>query len=258
MAVLEEALARAGATSTTRGLSIAHLNLGYIALVEGEIERADREFREAVTIAADTDDVHGEARALAALACAAVERGDVQDALHKAWESLERGLTINNTEVVAWPLELAGVALADADPDRAARLLGAAQKLRDDLGIVQSGLELEQHERARGALGSAYDDAWQSGRKLPLEAVRGLVVERLGEQRRDVGDAQLASRLAHAVVEHHRAERARDGERLGARRDRLASRARALICVPVSSIHMCAPPAPQQNVCLPLRFISTG
>ena len=38
-----------------------------------------------------------------------------------------------------------------------------------------------------------------------------------------------------------------------------ASRARSsLIAVPRSSIHMCAPPAPQQNVCLPLRFISTG
>src|SRR5579862_9249497 len=38
-----------------------------------------------------------------------------------------------------------------------------------------------------------------------------------------------------------------------------ASRTRAsLIALPRSSIHMCAPPAPQQNVCLPLRFISTG
>src|ERR1700709_710161 len=36
-----------------------------------------------------------------------------------------------------------------------------------------------------------------------------------------------------------------------------ASRTRSsLMGVPRSSIHMCAPPAPQQNVCLPLRFIS--
>jgi hypothetical protein len=39
----------------------------------------------------------------------------------------------------------------------------------------------------------------------------------------------------------------------------VASRTRStLICFPRSSIHMCAPPAPQQNVFLPLRFISTG
>ena len=38
-----------------------------------------------------------------------------------------------------------------------------------------------------------------------------------------------------------------------------ASRARStLIWLPRSSIHMCAPPAPQQNVFFPLRFISTG
>jgi len=38
-----------------------------------------------------------------------------------------------------------------------------------------------------------------------------------------------------------------------------ASRTRSsLIPRPRSSIHMCAPPAPQQNVFLPLRAISTG
>ncbi len=38
-----------------------------------------------------------------------------------------------------------------------------------------------------------------------------------------------------------------------------ASRTRSsLIAPPRSSIHMCAPPAPQQNVRRPLRSISTG
>ena len=38
-----------------------------------------------------------------------------------------------------------------------------------------------------------------------------------------------------------------------------ASRARSsLIWLPRSSIHMCPPPAPQQNVRLPLRAISSG
>ena len=42
-------------------------------------------------------------------------------------------------------------------------------------------------------------------------------VHRLDEQRRHVDDAQLLAHRAHAVVEHHRAERARDRERLRAR-----------------------------------------
>ncbi len=49
---------------------------------------------------------------------------------------------------------------------------------------------------------------------------------RFGEQRRHVRDPHLRPHLAHAVVEHHRAERARDRERLRARLRRFASRAR--------------------------------
>ena len=47
-------------------------------------------------------------------------------------------------------------------------------------------------------------------------------LEGLDEQRRHIGDAQLRARLPHAVVEHHRAEGARDRKRLGAGRRRLA------------------------------------
>src|SRR3990172_4149968 len=47
-------------------------------------------------------------------------------------------------------------------------------------------------------------------------------VERLGEQRGNVDDAQLAPRRADAVVEHHGAEGARHRERLGARLGGLA------------------------------------
>src|SRR5581483_5076735 len=46
--------------------------------------------------------------------------------------------------------------------------------------------------------------------------------DRFGEQRRHVDDPQLLAARAHAVVEHHRAERARDGKRLRAGLRRLA------------------------------------
>ena len=80
--------------------------------------------------------------------------------------------------------------------------------------------------------------------------------DRLYEQRGHVDDLELRAGRAHAVVEHDGAERAGDGERLRARPGGLVTRA-SLIALPRSSIHMWAPPAPQQNVRLPLRAIST-
>src|SRR5829696_6334026 len=47
-------------------------------------------------------------------------------------------------------------------------------------------------------------------------------LQRLGEQRRDVRHAQVVAAGAHAVIEHHRAERARHGERLSTGLGRLA------------------------------------
>ena len=58
------------------------------------------------------------------------------------------------------------------------------------------------------------------GRRAALR--RRLRLDRLGEQRRQVDHAHVAPTAAHAVVEHHRAERAGDGQRLGAGLGRLA------------------------------------
>jgi tetratricopeptide (TPR) repeat protein len=173
--LLGDALQRARAMSNDRGVAIAHLNLGYIALVHGDLARAAEALDQAIAAAATAGDGHAEARALAALASVAVESGRAAEALPHARRSLELALALGNTEMIAWPLELAGVALAASDPAGAARLLGAAEQLRVDLGLVQSGLEAEQHARVCTVLGGAHGDAWQAGRVLPLAVARELV-----------------------------------------------------------------------------------
>jgi non-specific serine/threonine protein kinase len=69
---------------------------------------------------------------------------------------------------------LAGVAAAQARPARAARLLGAAEALREAIGAPTPPAGRAAHEREVAALraaldGEAYAAAWADGRALPLE-----------------------------------------------------------------------------------------
>jgi hypothetical protein len=68
---------------------------------------------------------------------------------------------------------LAAVAVAKA-PDRAARLVGAAEGLRAAIGAPRPHAECAEHERhvatACAALGeAAFAAAWATGRTMPLE-----------------------------------------------------------------------------------------
>ncbi len=95
------------------------------------------------------------------------------------------------------------------------------------------------------------------GRSLKRDSPRSGFVQRLRDQRRDVDDAQSSPRArtpSSSITVQNGQATASVSAPVSA-----ASRARSsLISPPRSSIHMCAPPAPQQNVRLPLRSISTG
>ena len=77
-------------------------------------------------------------------------------------------------------------------------------------------------------VGEDFDDdrpdrrAFRRGHPPNAGAATPRLVDGLGEQRREVDHAHVAAAAAHAVVEHHGAERARDGQRLGAGLGRLA------------------------------------
>jgi len=95
------------------------------------------------------------------------------DAVTPLRESLAAGLALGDREGPAWALELMAAALAHMQPEPAARLIGAAEAVRDALGIPLSGSEAEMHLRAisviRAALGDdRFQAAMAAGRRLPL------------------------------------------------------------------------------------------
>jgi hypothetical protein len=78
-------------------------------------------------------------------------------------------------DVIGYCFEgLAAVLAFTGQPDPAARLLGAAEALRESLGVDLAPAERETHEETaaavRAALGEEqFSDAWRLGRELALE-----------------------------------------------------------------------------------------
>lgn len=160
--------------------AIGLLNLGYVALLHGDLEVADAYLRQSVDLAASCGELHAQARSLAARSSVALEGEQLESACEFAKQSLAVAVPVRDRDNACWALELAGCALAAADPDRAARLLGAADEFRAELGGTMTGLESAQHERALAYLSSSLESealraTWQVGRKLSLEDAAALV-----------------------------------------------------------------------------------
>jgi hypothetical protein len=69
---------------------------------------------------------------------------------------------------------VAGVAAADGQPERVARLLGTAEALRETIGAPMSPADQAQVERVVAAARAQYDEAmwqaaWNAGRAMSME-----------------------------------------------------------------------------------------
>jgi predicted ATPase/class 3 adenylate cyclase len=174
VALAEEAAALGREIGDEETIAMAAFSLGYAALEKGDLERARSEFE---TAAANTAAPHVVARSLAALGSVALRDDRRADALALLRDSLRTALEFGERgDTIAWALELLGAALVDSDPARGAALLGAAEALREELGMQLEGIELELHERAVAALASvlaeaARTEAWAAARGDSLEEI---------------------------------------------------------------------------------------
>jgi predicted ATPase/DNA-binding winged helix-turn-helix (wHTH) protein len=168
-----------------RSLDDAHLlavDLGNLAIVvhaRGDGDKAATLFKESLTLAREVGD-----RFLTSEALGARGRAECRDGnLESAEASLVEGLTIAgdlaDPHAAAEALEgTAELAVAKHAPKRAATILGAAARLREEMGLPIPVHEEREHKReaaaARAALGdAAFDQAWREGSAMDLkEAVR--------------------------------------------------------------------------------------
>ncbi len=152
--------------------------MGDVAFMQRDFESARDIYGEAVTISQAAGDKANEAVARMSLGIVALYEGDFAESSARFREGLELVAEVGFTERIASCL--VGLALAGAgdDGERAARLLGAVEALREATGARaedwwENPLFDETTEALRARLGEdAFAAALQSGRASPDDVVQ--------------------------------------------------------------------------------------
>lgn len=172
----EESLALFRKLARRRPAVAALCVLGGIAAAEGDLGRAVAHLEEGLALARESGDKRAIAALLTGLGDVALRAGDVAAARARIEESIGLlGELGGRAPLLAVALErLAAIAFEQREPERAARLLGAAAALRHALGAPIPPIERGEHERlvaaARDAMGEApFRAALEAGHALGVE-----------------------------------------------------------------------------------------
>ncbi|PWT83837.1 MAG: adenylate/guanylate cyclase domain-containing protein [Acidobacteria bacterium] len=149
------------------------LSLGYMAELEGDYASAKLLLEEAMTICRKRGDQKAIAESLKLLGDVARAQSDVATALSRYKESMTICRALGDREVIAYLLEALS-ALVSSRPLLAARIWGAAERLREQVGAPLSPKERFRYDRMVASARAAGDDAvfnvaWQEGRGMPLD-----------------------------------------------------------------------------------------
>ena len=157
--------------------------LGWVRHAQGQHEQARSLLMESLDLHREFEDKLGIARTLYYLGMVSHDEGDTAAAKAQLREALALEQTVGDRILSASTLEaLAGLSLSFAGPLDAARLWGAAQCVREEIGAPQELVLRRRCERqiaaARQACGddAAFDAAWSEGRAMTLEATARLAL----------------------------------------------------------------------------------
>lgn len=157
-----------------RGHALAVSNLGGIALERGEYAKAASLSEQAYGLFETLEDSEGMAFALVNQGFAALSEHEHERAIALLRQALRVLAELEFRDVIGYCFEgLAAVLAFIGQADSAARLLGAAEALRESLGVDLAPAERETHEETAAAVRQAlgeeqFSAAWRLGRELPL------------------------------------------------------------------------------------------
>ncbi|MBC8134574.1 MAG: tetratricopeptide repeat protein [Fibrella sp.] len=171
----EESLRIRRELGQTRGIAWSLVNLGVVALYEGITGAARTLFEESLSLFRGLNDDGGIAWSLNHLGDVAYRHSEFTQA--QAWfeESLNLFRTAGDREGVAENLrDMAAVFGDRKDVQKAARLWGAAEALRENIGAPLPPVEQERYDRQVARIRSSGDSstfaaAWREGRTLTWE-----------------------------------------------------------------------------------------
>jgi len=173
--LLEEAAELFRRSGDRRGQAVAAVNLGDIALVAGDYEGAMRLSSEGLELFAAIDDATGRATALMNLATACVYLGRFAEAKTHAGEGVQLSQRLDDLYGVGCGLQVAAaIAAGSGEGARAARLLGAADALREHVGAALEPSEQLLHDHVQRSVSgllepAARQEAYASGRSIDSE-----------------------------------------------------------------------------------------
>ncbi len=153
-------------------------SLRFLALAAhdlGDHDRATSSLQESLGLFRELGDIHRTAVVIGDLGWVAHRRGDPEGAETLLKESLALVTRVGDKYQIAWTLEqLAGVAGTMGSFERAGHLLGAAGRIREEVGLPIPPPYRDDYDRAmsttRGALGEiAFARAWEQGYSMTLE-----------------------------------------------------------------------------------------
>jgi predicted ATPase/class 3 adenylate cyclase len=149
-------------------------NVGETALGVGDHSRATEVLERSLELAREVGDSRQAEWSLAHLALALLLQGETERSREFFAESLPQALAIHDQRALDVCLHgLAGVAAATGDPEKGARLWGAAERLRESLGNQPGPPQLAVEEQylsgARAALGDRFGALEAAGHELSLE-----------------------------------------------------------------------------------------
>ena len=145
------------------------------AFLKGEIETSVRLTEEALAILADRGDKYRLVNTLSGSAHFLREQGQLAEALVFYRRSIRLWQDFGHRGAVAHQLECFGlIALVKGQPARAAKLISAAESLREVVNSVRTPTEQKEFEGARLELKTHMDESefnniWQEGRSMTME-----------------------------------------------------------------------------------------
>jgi len=165
------------------GIAQALTNLGEHARLNGDFLKAREAYEESLKLAREIGDGLRESILLINLGFIALHEGDAKGAQVMLKESLTLALEIGHTAYTADKLSaLAGAAVALGQPERAARLSGAAEALYETQGYEPQSGDIHEFERYQAAARERLDTvnfetAWAEGGAMNLDEAIAYALE---------------------------------------------------------------------------------
>jgi predicted ATPase/class 3 adenylate cyclase/Tfp pilus assembly protein PilF len=185
----EESLAIARELGDREGVARVLGNLGNVAKHQGDFPSARALHEESLAIKRELGYRQRIASSLNSLGDLDLDQGDPASAQALYREALAIGRELGERLRIAFSLEgLAAAVAALGNAPRAARIWGAAERLRSEAGSPLPPKDQPYYDRrvaaARAALGdnAVFDRAWQEGRALPLEQAMELALKETVEE----------------------------------------------------------------------------